>query len=68
MRFPIDVIYLDRQNTVVHVEENLRPWRIGNVCLKAASVLELPPATVSQTKTSVGDQIRIDFDEDGAKA
>lgn len=66
MRFPIDVIYLDRQNTVVHLEQNLRPWRIARVCLKATSVLELPPATVSQTATSIGDEIKIAFGENGA--
>jgi uncharacterized protein len=67
MRFPIDVIYLDRQNTVVHMEQNLRPWRVARVCMKAASVLELPSATVSETKTSVGDEIKIAFDENGAE-
>lgn len=68
MRFPIDVIYLDRGNTVVHLEQNLRPWRMGRVCLKAASVLELPPTTVSQTRTSIGDEIKIAFDGDGSRA
>ena len=59
MRFPIDVLYLDREKVVVHLEQNLRPWRFAPVRRKAASVLELPGKTVSMTGTSVGDHIEI---------
>lgn len=59
MRFPIDVIYLDRARTVIHVERDLRPWRFAPVRLQAASVLELPCQTVTGTGTSVGDKIEI---------
>jgi uncharacterized membrane protein (UPF0127 family) len=59
MRFPIDVIYLDRDFTVVHLESNLQPWRFSPVRLHAASVLELPRDTVAQTETAIGDRIEI---------
>jgi uncharacterized membrane protein (UPF0127 family) len=59
MRFPIDVIYLDREFTVVHLEPNLQPWRFSPVRLQAASVLELPRNTVAQTGTATGDRIQI---------
>ena len=59
MRFPIDVLYLDRDKVVVHVEENLKPWRFAPVRRKALSVLELPQETLSTTGTSVGDKIEI---------
>lgn len=68
MRFPIDVIYLDSKNSVVHLEQSLPPWRLGRVCLHAVSVLELPSTTVSRTRTAVGDQIKIAFDENGSQA
>src|ERR1043166_3817632 len=51
MRFPIDVVYLNADNKVVYLQENLRPWRIAPVRLSAASVVELPPGTISQTQT-----------------
>lgn len=63
MRFPIDALYLDGNNVVVHVEENLRPWRVAPVRLRAASVLELPSRTVGSTGTVVGDQIEIAREE-----
>src|ERR1700679_1443849 len=42
MQFPIDVVYLDHENKVVHLEPNLQPWRFAPVRLQATSVLELP--------------------------
>jgi len=65
MRFPIDVIYLDAARAVVHVEENLVPWRLAPVRLRAASVVELPTSTIRQTNTRVGDVIDIRVGEKG---
>jgi uncharacterized protein len=59
MRFPIDVIYLDRDMTVIHVQSGLRPWRVAPVRGEAASVLELPCTTAVETGTAVGDRIEI---------
>ena len=59
MRFPIDAVYLDRNKVVVHLEENMKPWRIAPVRIRARSVLELPGNTVSATGTVVGDEIEI---------
>ena len=59
MRFPIDVVYLDRSQTVVHIESDLQPWRFAPIRLQAASVLELPCHTVSGTGTALGDKIEI---------
>jgi len=65
MRFPIDVVYLDRAGTVVHVEHNLQPWRFSPVRMQAASVLELPSHTVASTATALGDRIEIRMKETG---
>jgi uncharacterized protein len=65
MRFSIDVVYLDRVGTVVHIERDLRPWRFAPVRLQAASVLELPSHTVAETETALGDRIEIKMKEDG---
>jgi uncharacterized membrane protein (UPF0127 family) len=63
MTFPIDVIYLDRDFTVVHLESNLQPWRFSPVRLHAASVLELPRDTVAQSKTAIGDRVEIRMED-----
>jgi uncharacterized membrane protein (UPF0127 family) len=63
MRFPIDVLYLDGAEIVVHIEENLKPWRVAPLRLRAASVLELPGHTLNSTRTALGDEIEIAVEE-----
>lgn len=59
MGFPIDVVYLDRDLNVIHVETDLQPWRFAPVRRMATSVLELPSRTTAATKTEIGDKIEI---------
>ena len=59
MRFPIDAVYLDRERVVIHIEEDLKPWRLAAVFIRAASVLELPTGAVRESLTVVGDQVDI---------
>jgi len=59
MMFPIDIIFLSKDMHVVHLEEHVRPFRISNVSLKAASVLELPTHTIYRSGTQVGDCLEI---------
>jgi uncharacterized membrane protein (UPF0127 family) len=63
MTFPLDVIYLDRDGTVVHLESNLQPWRFSPIRLQAASVLELPVNVIAETETALGDRIEINIKE-----
>ncbi|MGH9431313.1 MAG: DUF192 domain-containing protein [Terriglobia bacterium] len=67
MLFPIDVILLDQGLRAIHLQENLRPFRISAIHREARSVLELPPFTISKTGTCVGDPIEITF-ADGHEA
>lgn len=59
MRFPIDVVYLDANKFVVHVEPSLKPWRMGKIKMAAASVIELPDETLRASGTTIGDEIEI---------
>lgn len=58
MRFPIDLVYLDRNHIVRKVRSNVPPRRIS-ACFTAHSILELPAGTVVATGTQPGDRIRI---------
>jgi uncharacterized membrane protein (UPF0127 family) len=59
MKFPIDLVYLDKSMKVRKVRSAVPAWRMS-ACLPAHSVLELPAGTVEQTKTKVGDTIEIE--------
>jgi uncharacterized membrane protein (UPF0127 family) len=63
MRFPIDALYLDRERVIVHIEQDLKPWRMAAVRIGAASVLELPAGTIAATQTALGDQVDIFLEE-----
>ncbi len=59
MKFPIDVLYLDTNKCVVHLEQSLQPWRVARVSIRTTSVLELPANTLRSSGTAVGDEIEI---------
>jgi uncharacterized protein len=59
MMFPIDLVFLSKENEVVHVEEHVQTFCISRLSLKASSVLELPPHTIYRTGTQVGDRLEI---------
>jgi len=54
MRFPIDLVYLDRNNRIKKVRASVPPWRLS-ACLSAHSILELPAGTARETQTQCGD-------------
>ncbi len=58
MRFPIDLVYVDRAMRVRKVRSSVGPWRVS-ACLRAHSVIELPAGIVHQTGTQPGDQLEI---------
>jgi len=60
MGFPIDVLFLDRKERVVHVQPELAPNRVTGLHWKARCVLELPAGVIARTSTSVGDQLVIE--------
>lgn len=57
MRFPIDIVVLNRKDEVVGVQEGLRPGWIGKFFWGADSTLELPVGTVRASGTAKGDRI-----------
>jgi uncharacterized membrane protein (UPF0127 family) len=58
MRFPIDLVYLDRKHRVVKVRHAVVPGRISG-CLRAHSVLELPSGTALNAQVHPGDMLEI---------
>jgi len=60
MRFPIDVLHLDRSGRVVRILPSLKPNRLGPLVWCSHVVVELPAGTASATDTRPGDQISIE--------
>jgi uncharacterized membrane protein (UPF0127 family) len=58
MRYPIDVVYLDRTGTIVRILPHLRPWHLGPIVFGARSVVELPDGAIKRLDIRLGRQLR----------
>jgi uncharacterized membrane protein (UPF0127 family) len=58
MRFPIDVVFLDRDLTVTAVVAALEPWRTAGR-RGAKAVLELPAGEAARRGLGVGDRLEL---------
>ncbi len=58
MRFPIDAVFLDRENRVVHILHDLRPWRLSWIFLRARRVLELPAGAARAAGLEPGQRLQ----------
>jgi uncharacterized membrane protein (UPF0127 family) len=63
MKFPIDVLFLDRNHRVLGLMSGMLPYRVSAVHLRGYSVLELPNGTIKKSQTEVGDQLEISLAE-----
>ena len=59
MRFPIDVVFIDRDSRVVRMAENVKPWRIMLGGKGAHAVVELAGGVLAGTAITVGDQLDV---------
>jgi uncharacterized membrane protein (UPF0127 family) len=56
MRFPIDVIFVDRRGRIVRMVNDLGPWRTA-ITPRAHAVIELPAGRLRCQDVAVGDEL-----------
>jgi len=56
MRFPIDLIYTDRNGRVLKIREAVGPWRLSG-CLRGFAVVEMAAGSAAQAGLRVGDRL-----------
>ncbi len=59
MKFPIDVLFLDKKRKVLKIRKDMKQWRMA-ACFRAHSVLELAAGRADATGTTVGDQLELE--------
>ncbi len=57
MRFPIDIVFLDREGRVIKVNRELKPWRVSSIVFGARTALEIEPGASARSNTEAGDTI-----------
>ena len=60
MRFPIDVVFVDRHDRVVGLVEAMPPNRPFAGARRARRTIELPAGTIARTQTEQGDTLVIE--------
>ena len=59
MRFALDVLFLDKNGTVLYIMENMKPWRLSPIVCHAAQTLEMPAGTL-RGRVKKGEQLRFE--------
>ena len=63
MKFPIDVIFLNKEFYVLGLISGMHPYRVSGVHMRGYSVVELPNGTIRKSRTEIGDQLEISLAE-----
>ena len=63
MKYPIDVVFLDKAHHVIGLIPSMAPYRLSAVHLRGYSVLELPNGTLKKSRTEIGDQFEVSLAE-----
>ena len=58
MRFPIDIVFLDRDGRVLRIAESVRPWRTA-AARGAKAVLELRAGECARRRLLTGDVVEV---------
>ena len=59
MRFPIDVVFLDKNYRVIKTVSGLKPFRLLFGGRRAQHTLELPSDTIKSAQVRIGDKVKI---------
>lgn len=57
MKFPIDVLFIDKNDIIVHMVNNIKPWRTSKIVRHSEKVIELPAGSLLKNGTCVGDEL-----------
>jgi len=59
MRFPIDVLFVDRNMRVIKAIQNIPPNRLSPIVWASSMAIELPAGKIGSTNTQLGDLIEM---------
>ena len=57
MRFPLDIIFINKENAVVHLLHEIKPFSCSPVVKEACTVVEIVSGQIIRSHTEVGDTL-----------
>lgn len=55
--YPIDILFLNKNNVIIEIKENFKPFCFYTPKNKAKYVIEIPKGTIKKSKTKIKDKI-----------
>jgi uncharacterized protein len=59
MRYPLDIVFIDKGGKVLFMYKGIKPWRMGRVVRSARTAIELPEGAIDLSCTQVGDMLEV---------
>ncbi len=59
MKFPLDVIFINKQGKVVGLCPRIAPFHLSPIFFSAQDAVELPAGSIDQSQTQLGDFLQI---------
>lgn len=59
MQFDLDLIFLDKDRRILHLERSMQPWRMSKIIKAATIVVELPGGTIDATGCEIGHLLKV---------
>ena len=59
MRFAIDVVYIDKEYSIIKVVKNLKPWLGLSVCSRAWATLEMTAGEAERCGCATGKKLTL---------
>ena len=59
MKFPIDVIFCDKEDKVVGMCLDIKPFCLSPLFFRSSYAIELPTGSITASKTQLGDKVQI---------
>lgn len=59
MRFPIDVLFINKESAILYAFENMKPFRFSPIIRTSYMVVELPAGRLSSTGTATGNHLQL---------
>jgi uncharacterized membrane protein (UPF0127 family) len=63
MRFPIDIVFVDKNHRVLKLAANVKPFKLVAAPLRAHYAIELPADVIARSRTRVGDVLSFEGED-----
>jgi len=60
MRFPIDILFLDKNNKIIKTISCLKPFRLTSIYFNSAFAIELPSGKIQSLSIRKGDNLSLE--------